>query len=155
MDSETRDVSSIIGLDVRRRFLLGMDRPAHTLIQPEITSVLLRHFRWDVDKLMDRYMESSDAVLQSAGEPDPINNIPKQRDTSRFICGICYDEPPPEQIFGLRCNHRFCKSCWQMYIEEKIKTEAQCTIPCMNEGCRTVMTDSSMSFLLDLATMSR
>lgn len=137
VDSEIRNVSNIIDLD------------------PEITSILLRHFRWDVDKLMDRYMESSDAALQSAGEPDPINNVPKQRDTSGFICGICYDEPPPEQIFSLRCNHRFCKSCWQAYVEEKIKTEAQCTIPCMHEGCRTVITDSSMSSVLDLATMSR
>jgi ariadne-1 len=100
-------------------------------------------------------MESSDVVLQLVGEPISINNNRKQRDTPVFVCGICCDEPPPEEIYSLRCNHRFCKSCWQMYIEEKLKTEAQCTIPCMHEGCRTVITDSSMSFLLDPTFVSR
>ena len=98
-------------------------------------------------------MESPDAVLQSAGEP-PISPKPKQQYTLGFVCGICYDEPPPEEIFNIRCNHRFCKSCWRMYLEEKIKTEAQCTIPCMHEGCRTVITDSSI-FSLDPVTTPR
>lgn len=104
---------------------------------------------------MDRFMESSDTVLQSAGEPDSIGHNPGRQNISGFVCGICYDKPPPEEIFSLRCNHRFCKSCWQMYIEEKLKTEAQCTIPCMHEKCRTVITDSSFSVLLDSAGVSR
>jgi len=93
-------------------------------------------------------MESPDSVLQSAGEPDSISYNPKRQDPPGFVCGICYDEPPPGEIFSLRCHHKFCKSCWRMYIEEKIKTEAQCTISCMREGCRTVITDSSISILL-------
>lgn len=128
---------------------------AHASPQLEITSILLRHFRWDIDKLMDRYMESSDAVLRLVGEPDSTCDGPGRRGALGFVCGICYDVPPPDEIFGLRCNHRFCKSCWQMYVKEKIKTEAQCTIPCMNEGCRTVITDSSLSSLLDPTNLSR
>lgn len=100
-------------------------------------------------------MESPDVVLQSAGEPNSISHNPKQRDAPGFVCGICCDEPPPEDVFNLRCHHRFCKSCWRMYIEEKTKTEAQCTIPCMYEGCRTIITDGSISALLDPSTASR
>jgi ariadne-1 len=100
-------------------------------------------------------MESSDTVLQSVGEPDSISHNPKRQNPSGFVCGICYDEPPPEEIFSLRCDHKFCKSCWRMYVEEKIKTEAQCTISCMRERCRTVITDSSFSVLLDPTTVSR
>ena len=99
-------------------------------------------------------MESPDAVLQSAGEPGSVGRNPVQQNTPGFVCGICFDKPPPKEIFSLRCNHRFCKSCWQMYIEEKLKTEAQCTIPCMNEGCRTIITDSSIS-ALDPTAVSR
>jgi len=155
VDSEIRDVSNIIGLEVCCHSPLRVDQPVHTSAQPEITSIILRHFRWDIDKLIDRFMESSDTVLQSAGEPDSISRNPKRQKTSGFVCGICYDDPPPEEIFSLRCSHKFCKSCWQMYLEEKIKTEAQCTIPCMHEGCRTVITDGSISVLLNPTTVSR
>lgn len=156
VDSDIRGVSNIVGLEVcHHSALLWWDKPAHAIAQPEITSVLLRYFRWDVDKLIDRFMESSDAVLQSVGEPDSISHNPKKLNTRDFVCGICYDEPPPSEIYSLRCDHRFCKSCWQMYLDEKIKTEAQCTIPCMHEGCRTVITDSSISILSGPTTASR
>ena len=155
MDSEIRDVSNIIGLEVRCHFALSALKLVHEFAQPDITSIILRHFRWDFDKLIDRFMESSDTVLQSAGEPNSIGRNPKRQDPPGFVCGICYDEPTPEEISGLRCGHRFCKSCWRMYVEEKTKTEAQCTIPCMREGCRTVMTDSFIFVLLDPTTVSR
>lgn len=155
VDSEIRDVSNVIGLEVRSHFPLRADRLVHAFAQPGITSILLRHFRWDIDKLIDRYMESSDAVLQSAGEPQTIGHNPNQGGGFGFVCGICYDQPPPKEIFSIRCNHRFCKSCWRMYAEEKIKTEAQCTFPCMREGCHAVIEDSSISALLDPTTVSR
>ena len=100
-------------------------------------------------------MESSDAALHLIGEPNSIDDNLNRPDTPGFVCGICCDEPPREEIFGLRCNHRFCKSCWRMYLEEKIKTEAQCTIPCMHEGCRTIITDNTMFSLLDSTVVSR
>jgi len=89
------------------------------------------------------------------GEPDPTKDNHRRQGALGFVCRICFDKPPSDEIYSLRCNHRFCKSCWRMYVEEKIKTEAQCTIPCMHEGCRTVITDSTIRFLLDPTTTSR
>ena len=40
-------------------------------LQIPIVFVLLRHFNWNHDRLIEKSLESADRVLQDCGEPDP------------------------------------------------------------------------------------
>ncbi|KDQ59690.1 hypothetical protein JAAARDRAFT_68289 [Jaapia argillacea MUCL 33604] len=126
--------------------------------EPPIVSILLRHFRWNKDRLIDRYMESPTEVLKDAGEP-VVKAVPRSHAHKRPrlrsntsedpACGICFDTPTLEETFQLRCQHRFCTACWEIYVKGKIMDEGQCTIKCMQDGCQTVLDEPSITKLVD------
>jgi hypothetical protein len=118
-------------------------------------SILLRHFRWNRDRLLDRFMES-DAVdlLRAAGEP--VNGLQGETPTpDHFTCEICFDNPPPQETFQLRCHHRFCTECWRCYVSSKVKDEGQCTIACMKDSCKTIVDEPSVEKLVDKSCYER
>jgi ariadne-1 len=51
-----------------------------------------------------------------------------------YECGICGDEHPIEDMLTLQCDHRFCKGCFLLFCEHKIKEAAvkadQLACPC-------------------------
>ncbi|EIN07986.1 hypothetical protein PUNSTDRAFT_135502 [Punctularia strigosozonata HHB-11173 SS5] len=129
IDDDIRHVAAIIGSE------------------PPIVSILLRHFRWNRDRLLDRFMDSDVAdILRAAGEPEHnAANSP----TTNLTCEICFDTPSPEDTFQLRCHHRFCRECWWCYVTSKIKDEGQCTFGCMKDGCKTIVDEPSVRALVD------
>ena len=130
--------------------------------QTPIVSILLRHFNWNNDRLIERFLESAEGVLQDAGEPVPTNDSmdmsprPTKRarlesfstPPSDFFCPICCDDASPA-VFHMRCNHMFCKPCWQEYVTSKIKDEGQCTFSCMSDECRTIVDGPSVAELVE------
>lgn len=59
-------------------------------------------------------------------------------------CDICYDEVAKSQLFGLSCQHLFCKLCLADHLESNI-TEGQVTkIPCMQLGCEVKFDDDDV-----------
>lgn len=114
-----------------------------------IGSILLQHFRWNTDLLIEKYMDSPASVLRAAGEPQNINidtldynarpNKRARLDTpTEFMCAICCDTDA-ENSLSLRCTHAFCEPCWKTYITSKIKEEGQCFFHCMQDGCVTAL----------------
>jgi ariadne-1 len=143
--------------------------------QLPIVKILLIHFRWNQDKLIEKYMDAPDAVLRDAGEPAPpasptfppakrarLTQSTSSTDTSDatfaehdFTCNICYDTPPPEEQFALRCSHKFCVGCWGAYVAEKIKGQGQIRVTCMHEECKAVVDEPSIERLVDAACYDR
>ncbi|EKM56049.1 uncharacterized protein PHACADRAFT_174215 [Phanerochaete carnosa HHB-10118-sp] len=135
-----------------------------TGLQPPIASILLQYFRWNEDKLLERFMDSSQDVLREVGEPQ---NGPSQEtarrpskrarlDTpSEFMCMICCDTPPIEEASDIRCGHKFCSSCWKEYVMTKIKQEGQCFFKCMQDGCAVTVDEPNIKQLADDATFER
>lgn len=137
---------------------------AEEVSQPPIASILLQYFRWNEDKLLERFMDSSQDVLREVGEPQngpllEMSSRPSKRarlDTpSEFMCMICCDTPPIEEAFGLRCSHKFCTNCWKEYVMTKIKQEGQCFFKCMQDGCATTVDEPSIRHLADDSTFER
>lgn len=149
--------------------------------QSSVAALLLRHFEWNKEKLIEKFMDNAMAVNTAAGIVVPEKSseqgrsssrvhspqIPSQapRRTSRrttteapksgkarilerisppaedhFVCPICFDDTQTN-TYELTCGHKFCTSCWHMYIVSKIKTEAECCITCMQEDCALVASD--------------
>lgn len=108
---------------------------------------MLLYYRWNQDRLLEMYMDSSDDALRAIGEP--ANVSPKSpgcppakraRISSPEVdltCGICYDTSSPEDVSALRCTHAFCNECWEAHITQKVKGEGNTIIPCMADGCKT------------------
>ena len=73
---------------------------------------------------------------------------------NEFLCSVCCDDHP-SAVFRLRCNHSFCKSCWQWYVVTKVRDEGQCTFRCMQNGCPTVVDSPAIAKLVEPAVNER
>ncbi|KAI0933542.1 hypothetical protein AcV5_005664 [Taiwanofungus camphoratus] len=149
IDEDIRNVANIVGLE------------------SSIASILLQHFRWNRDQLIERYMDAPASVLRDAGEPEDVIVLPPtspsarpnkrariERTDTAFVCAICCEENP-QAIFRLRCAHIFCEQCWRTYVTAKIKEEGQCYFNCMEDGCKTYVNEPSIARLVDKVVYER
>ncbi|PIO36835.1 hypothetical protein AB205_0033550, partial [Aquarana catesbeiana] len=87
-----------------------------------ITRILLSHFNWDKEKLMER-----------CGLP---------RDHGSRIAAHLY-------FTGLECGHKFCMQCWSEYLTTKIIEEGMGqTISCPAHGCDILVDDNTVMRLI-------
>ncbi|EPQ58678.1 hypothetical protein GLOTRDRAFT_115002 [Gloeophyllum trabeum ATCC 11539] len=134
--------------------------------QQPVISILLRHFHWNRERLLEKYVEDAVQMFKTVAEPyDPPASPtlrPNKRarleapaDDPKYSCGICFDEYDSHDTFETRCGHRFCNTCWNMYLESKIKEEGQCSIKCMGDSCKTVVDEPSIAQLVDASCYQR
>ncbi|CDO71887.1 hypothetical protein BN946_scf184940.g34 [Trametes cinnabarina] len=142
IDNDISQVASIVGLE------------------SPMVSILLRHFNWNNDRLIEKFLDSAQVVLRDAGEPELASGTADMRPPpakrirldspsapAEFVCGVCCDDNPPA-MFRLRCQHVFCEPCWQEYVASKVKDEGQCTFRCMHGDCRTIVDGCSIAKLV-------
>ncbi|PSR80304.1 hypothetical protein PHLCEN_2v6776 [Hermanssonia centrifuga] len=151
------DLQNLLTSDIRRvASITGLEHP--------IASILLQHFRWNEDRLLEKYMDSRATVLREAGEPQnnqpPSNAAPPNKrarlDTpTEFVCAICFDTLSADEIFKLRCAHGFCAACWTQYVTTKVRDEGQCFFKCMQDGCLAVVDEPSIRKLVDNSCYER
>ena len=89
-------------------------------------AVLLRHFQWNKEKLIERYMDEPDEIKWEAGVPDR-DSCPRMLDMPDFTCDICFmsadDYGGLISTLSMPCGHRYCKSCYTHYVEQKVREE--------------------------------
>lgn len=131
-DKQITDVSAILG------------QP------PEATAILLRHLRWNKERLIDKYMEDQDGILESAGLGESAtHNPPKIIRVKGFVCDICCEDGPELDTFAMKCGHRFCVGCYRQYLYTKIKDEGEAArIRCPGDGCNRVVDSKSLDLLV-------
>lgn len=114
----------------------------------EQCAVLLRHFKWQKERLIDQYMDTPEQVLEAAGLGSKYPTTPKKQKMFGFMCDICCDDEPGIETFAMRCGHRYCINCYSHYVEQKIKEEGESgRIQCPCEGCSVVIDSKSISLL--------
>lgn len=139
--------------------------------QSPVAAIVLQHFRWNQDRLLERFWDSPADVLREVGEPQnaieasvppaspQIMTRPSKRarlDTlTEFMCAVCCDTPPAEEAFELRCGHKYCRNCWREYVNTKIRQEGQCYFKCMEDGCATTLDEPSIRRLVGQACYNR
>jgi len=96
-------------------------------------TTLLRHFKWDVVKLIQEYTgaeteEEQSKILRAAGITtfDLEKKLSAAEMEKNFECLICLEEVKGKDTFALSCGHRYCRNCWAQYIEFVIKNDASC-----------------------------
>ncbi|KAL1941937.1 hypothetical protein VTO73DRAFT_6467 [Trametes versicolor] len=140
-------------------------------VEPPTAALLLRHMIWNKEKLIEKYMDNASAVAVAAGvelppppkpssskapAPGPQRNSrrspsapkspkgkrasPPIEEPAADVCPICFDDAQTA-FLSLLCDHKFCATCWKEYIVSKVRTEAECTVACMGEGCNVAAPD--------------
>jgi len=105
-----------------------------------IAACLLRTFSWNRERLIEAYMEDSDAVCAKAGVPSQDLEKPPDNPDAVSECLVCMDDYKNADSFALPCGHRYCSVCWQNYLEVKINDGAECiTAKCMAPKCKCVV----------------
>lgn len=138
-DKQVEEVSSILGQE------------------PQATAILLRHFRWNKERLIDKYMEDTEGTLESAGlglgtgaKPPQVEKVPG------FVCDICCDDDEDMDTFAMKCGHRFCVDCYKRYLQTKIKDEGEAArILCPGDGCNRIVDSKSLDLLVSGSVRDR
>ncbi len=141
--------------DIREAQESQAEQVSHVLAQnTEQALVLLRHYKWNKEKLIDKLMESPESVLEAAGVPHSSENLHVEL-MSVFSCQICCDESRL-YTFAMNCDHRFCKDCYEHYIVDKIVDEGEVRrLTCPGERCNIILTERVIELLTHKEVVDR
>ncbi|KAG5518138.1 hypothetical protein PMAC_003324 [Pneumocystis sp. 'macacae'] len=117
-------------------------------ISEEQSATLLRHFRWNKERLIEQYMDNPETILQTVGITTDISTAPELRIIPDFICEICCEDKQNIQTYALQCGHRYCKHCYEHYLTQKIKEGESCRIHCPGEKCKFIITEQAVKLLV-------
>lgn len=131
-------------------------------IPPTVARILLIHFKWDKENLLERYYScSSDEDLKKLFEEarilytmgykspkKPRHNEFPAVESSTQVCGICFDELKPSDMSGLTCNHQFCRDCWIQYLTNKIMEEGEADYISCPTDCQLLVDDEMVLGLI-------
>lgn len=116
---------------------------------PESTAILLRHARWNKEKLIESYMDREDEVLEGAGLGKYSTDVVEVAKVPGFACDICCEDSPDLETYAMRCGHRFCVICYTRYLAQKIKDEGEAArIRCPGDGCNKIVDSKSLELLV-------
>lgn len=119
-------------------------------ISKEEAAILLRHFRWNKERLIDDYMDKGQhQVLEAAGLAQTDAKLPRLETIPGFVCDICCEEGEGLESFAIKCGHRYCVDCYRHYLSQKIREEGEAArIQCPADGCNLIIDARSLDLLL-------
>ncbi|XP_065363902.1 E3 ubiquitin-protein ligase ariadne-1 [Calliphora vicina] len=124
-------------------------------LPPTITRMLLNHFKWDKERLLEKYFDgNAEDLFKLAHIVNPFNkpaNANKQKNSKNTAeeCEICFSQLPSDSMAGLECGHRFCLTCWREYLTTKIISEGLGqSISCAAHGCDILVDDVTVTKLV-------
>ncbi|XP_053828839.1 cullin-9-like [Vidua macroura] len=103
-------------------------------IPDDVAQHLLMHCRWNVDFLIQCYVENREALLVSSGLQVQDVQPPPSPGTHCPVCvsQLCPTEKPPT----LCCMHYCCKPCWREYLTTRIEQNMVVNCTCPISECR-------------------
>ncbi|KAI9750732.1 MAG: hypothetical protein M4579_006333 [Chaenotheca gracillima] len=137
-DNQIEEVSAILG-------------------QPsEAAAILLRHMRWNKERLIESYMDRQNEILEGAGLGPDSESLPQLQSVPGFTCEICYGDEPELMSYAMKCGHRYCVDCYRHYLAQKIKEEGEAArIQCPTEGCSRIVDSKSLDLLVAVDLQDR
>ncbi|TAQ85830.1 hypothetical protein B7494_g5852 [Chlorociboria aeruginascens] len=125
-------------------------------IRKEDAAILLRHFRWNKERLIEDYMDKPKKLLEEAGLGPSTSGPPKLEIIHGFMCDICCEDEVGLQSFAMKCGHRYCINCYTHYLSQKIKEEGEAArIQCPQDGCKRIMDAKSLDLLVSTDLRNR
>jgi ariadne-1 len=117
-------------------------------------AILLRHHRWNREKVIEAYMDDPSRTLAKAGIVSE-SGVHKIQSIEGFECQICFDDDNVKS-YALQCRHRACTVCWNTYLTKKIKEEGESSkIQCLFDKCHVVIDEKTVELLVDPPVFQR
>ena len=151
------DFSTYSPADIQAQQDKQIDEVSQILGQPsEASAILLRHLRWNKERLIESYMERPKIMLENAGLGSGSVQAPATRFMNGFTCTICYDDQRGIETYALKCGHRYCVDCYRQYLATKIKDEGEAArIQCPTRNCIQIVDAKSMDLLVAVELKAR
>ncbi|OAQ25430.1 RING finger domain-containing protein [Linnemannia elongata AG-77] len=125
-------------------------------LSTEQAAALLRSFKWNKERLIERYMENPQEILDQAGVVLDSDKITITERPTGFLCEICYDDSPVGGALGLSCGHVFCHGCYEQYLTQKINEEGECRrILCPESGCSVLVDEANIKRIISPSTLTK
>ncbi|KAI1325551.1 IBR domain-containing protein [Xylariaceae sp. FL0255] len=125
-------------------------------MKKEDAAIMLRHFRWNKERLIEDYMDNPPKVLEVAGLGPSSGIAPKIEAIDGFMCDICCEDEPGLLSFAIKCGHRYCIDCYRHYLQQKIRDEGEAArIQCPTDGCSRIIDSRSLDLLVTPALNGR
>lgn len=117
-------------------------------IDAGVARQLLQHSNWNSEKLVTRYFAGEkDKLFQEAKIPLSLGSYKKP--SGEISCSVCFDSFSNDEIFGMSCNHFFCRECYADYLISKVNTEGQADqITCPARDCYLLVDEVTAMKLL-------
>ena len=113
-------------------------------------AILLRHYRWNKEKVIEAYMDDPERTLKKAGIVTDDSGEYRIMDVEGFECEICFDDDSSRQSYALQCGHRACTECWRTYLTKKVKEEGESSkVQCLFDKCRVIVDEKTVELLVD------
>eukprot|EP00771_Trimastix_marina_P004195 gnl/Trimastix_PCT/942.p1 GENE.gnl/Trimastix_PCT/942~~gnl/Trimastix_PCT/942.p1 ORF type:complete len:529 (-),score=161.91 gnl/Trimastix_PCT/942:36-1622(-) len=113
--------------------------------------LLLQHFGWDANRLVDRYANGeADDIYREAHIANPHESTTTVSTTDEeVVCGICICEYPRAEVRELPCGHVFCAECLIAYLVDQIMHKGQAKlIGCPEQDCSLLLDQLTVTQLL-------
>mmetsp|Transcript_3584 Transcript_3584/g.3960 ORF Transcript_3584/g.3960 Transcript_3584/m.3960 type:complete len:523 (-) Transcript_3584:184-1752(-) len=104
--------------------------------------LLLNHFGWNTDKLIERFYDGdAEKLFKESGIQDPrasgeTSDAKQKKGDGEVECSICLmDSKQSEMLACAACNVEFCPDCWKLHITTNINDGKVKVIRCPAKGC--------------------
>lgn len=79
---------------------------------------LLIHYRWDVDKLIEVYVEKGKSCMFSEAGLSMVElvDLDSPEPSSMVMCIICFEDVLAENVIKMDCGHSFCDDCKDPFL---------------------------------------
>ncbi|XP_033212517.1 E3 ubiquitin-protein ligase arih1l-like [Belonocnema kinseyi] len=163
-NEDNNQAFEVLSTEQTVQHMVNSIREVNTVVGIPVTTarILLNHFKWDKEKLMERFYDGNqEKLFENARVINPFKHGPtgdqpsqcsSKRCTSKTEkeqCEICFSTLTKHMMTGLECGHRFCIDCWDEYLTTKIMEEGVGqTISCAAHDCSILVDDASVMQLL-------
>jgi len=118
--------------------------------RPEHAATLLRFFKWNKEKLTDKYFSDPEKVLSDAGIVMDAGKQPRfVAAPNHWACDVCAGGEDQDTL-ALNCGHRFCRDCYTTYLTHKIKHDGESRrIMCMASDCSLIVDQDTVKMTVE------
>jgi len=108
-----------------------------------VLRVLLNQFKWDKDRLLEKFYDCPKKLFVEANVFDSNLSITCCLPQGDFLdCQICYESVERQHVIGGICSHYFCKECYKEYAKVKILTDGESALKCPGYQCTAYIEDA-------------
>eukprot|EP00240_Pyramimonas_obovata_P003027 CAMPEP_0118921654 /NCGR_PEP_ID=MMETSP1169-20130426/860_1 /TAXON_ID=36882 /ORGANISM="Pyramimonas obovata, Strain CCMP722" /LENGTH=648 /DNA_ID=CAMNT_0006862413 /DNA_START=218 /DNA_END=2161 /DNA_ORIENTATION=+ len=140
-------------------------------VSPDTATMLLRHFKWSVNRIHEEWFQDEDKVREKVGllprdaeelaeqvkQCSVVDSESHNKDNVKEVqCNVCFDTFEYCDMRSAECGHLFCLTCWRGYLGTAISDGPCCLrVKCPQPNCKIVVKDTLLNELADREQLAK